>query len=215
MNFEITFLVDNLSDDAIDDLYGKLDCLAGTHHNGQDFVTVTCEGPDAVYAAKSMATQLAAAFGLVVNRVEADLVDRQEIARRLDVTRQAVAQWIRGVRGDFTFPTSFTDAAGGLWLWGDVVSWLQETGRPVRPHELKQPTRDEIDLINGFLVSGCQTLTWSPASAFHFGPMFTATLPTRFTATHVRFEGVGVTRHLVPARDIMQYVGPERWVDPQ
>lgn len=159
-NYELTFHITPLSDGLVDDLYDAFDCLVGTDHAGQGYITVTAPGEDAVHAAKTMATQLVARFGLTVLRTQHDLVDRQEIADRLGLTRQAVGAWVRGERGT-DFPSAFNEVSGGVWLWHDVRAWAIANGRPIPDPEVDYPSRDDHDTINGYLVNKCV----SPAAA--------------------------------------------------
>jgi predicted DNA-binding transcriptional regulator AlpA len=58
-----------------------------------------------------------------------DLVDAEEIARRMGLARpQAVYTWRRR-NADFPEPVAVTT----VWRWGDVCKWAQATGHPRGP----------------------------------------------------------------------------------
>jgi predicted DNA-binding transcriptional regulator AlpA len=64
--------------------------------------------------------------GLSVRRVdEDDLVSVNDIAERLDRSRQSVNQLIAGDRGDGTFPQPLgrTRGHGRVWSWSEVAEW--------------------------------------------------------------------------------------------
>src|SRR5665647_1454177 len=124
--YEVTFDVVEVPDDLADDLLDRFDCLIGTHHGGQDYVTITATGGDCVAEARAMTTQLQL-LGLVVLRLRADLAPRTDIAERLGVTRQAVGNWVRG-EGECGFPPAYTDVGGGIWLWAKIVRWAEAHG---------------------------------------------------------------------------------------
>jgi len=64
--------------------------------------------------------------GLSVRRVdEDDLVTVNDIAERLNRSRQSVNQLIAGDRGDGTFPQPLgrTRGHGRVWSWSEVAEW--------------------------------------------------------------------------------------------
>lgn len=64
--------------------------------------------------------------GLSVRRVdEDDLVTVNDIAERLERSRQSVNQLIAGDRGDGTFPQPLgrTRGHGRVWSWSEVAEW--------------------------------------------------------------------------------------------
>lgn len=152
-DFEYTFIVEPISEELEDQLLDEFDCLPGTDHSGRSYITITTPGANAVDAAKNM-HMLLLARGIHVQRVEHDLVTRSEIADRLQKTRQAVGNWIRGTRQAATksFPETFNDTAGGVWLWGDVVSWVRQLEIDPAPG-FDFPTREDLDSINACIHS--------------------------------------------------------------
>lgn len=78
--------------------------------------------------------------GLSVRRVdEDDLVTVNDIAERIDRSRQSVNQLIAGDRGDGTFPQPLgrTRGHGRVWSWSEVAEWAgadydAETGAVLR-----------------------------------------------------------------------------------
>ena len=89
-----------------------------------------------------MVAQLVAA-GVRTHRPHPEQVSRQDIADRAGVTRQAVGQWVRGVRQAATpFPIPYNSVAGGIWFWGDALDWLRRQGYS-QATGLRYPTLDE------------------------------------------------------------------------
>ncbi|WP_409482809.1 helix-turn-helix transcriptional regulator [Arsenicicoccus dermatophilus] len=158
-NYEITFLVDGLTDDCIDSLYDDCDCLAGDDFEGREFITMTCPGPDAFSAAKTATTRLQC-IGLTVLTTLPDLVTRSEIADRTKKSRQTVANWVNGKRGP-NFPAAMASSGGGIWLWGEVHRWLTDNDKPVRDRDLSYPTWEEHERINAYLRMGARDVLGS------------------------------------------------------
>ncbi|KAB2584926.1 hypothetical protein BS297_12960, partial [Rhodococcus erythropolis] len=94
--YEFTFIVQMLTvsqEQAIEEsLGGKVE-----DRRGLQLLTLTSEGMRAATTAITVVDQLVAA-GVRPQRTHPDLVSRQDIADRAGVTRQAVGQWVRGVR---------------------------------------------------------------------------------------------------------------------
>jgi hypothetical protein len=127
--FELSLVIGDVNDEIIDTLLESFDSIVSTH-SGLTLVTVSCDGPDAVTAGLRVAQRLRE-LGVGVHRTHPDLVDRGEIARRAEVTTQAVGNWIRGERqSEVPFPAPGYLVGGGAWLWGDVNRWLEQNGKP-------------------------------------------------------------------------------------
>jgi predicted XRE-type DNA-binding protein len=166
-SYELTFHVAEIPANLADDLLDRFDCVIGEDHGGQPYITITADGADCVSAAKAMTTQLQL-LGMIVQRLEEDLANRNEIAERLGVTRQAVSNWVRGQRGsDFPAPTN--DVAGGVWLWGDVARWA-ETHGSYDTNGMNYPFRADYDRVNGWLVDGCMVPAASPTRGWLKAP---------------------------------------------
>lgn len=79
-------------------------------------------------AVRTAIAQINSVEGLKVLRIEPDdLVSAAEIASRLGVSRQNVAQLISGERGHerlpFPLPASHLTTRTRLWRWSEVVAW--------------------------------------------------------------------------------------------
>jgi hypothetical protein len=122
-SYELILQVAPFSEDLEDTLCCKWDAVVA-HHGDDVLVSITAEGTTAQVAAK-MAIARLRSLGIYVRRLSEDLVSRAMIAERAEVTPQAVGNWIRGERQSADFPQPFTHAAGGLWLWSEVNTWLQ------------------------------------------------------------------------------------------
>ena len=151
-NYELTFNVVEVPDKLADELLDQFDCAIGEYHGGQQYITITADGDDCFSAAKAMTTRLQA-LGMIVQRLQEDLVSRNEIADRVGVTRQAVSNWVRGQRGK-GFPAPSNDVAGGVWLWGDIARWAEAHGS-YDANGMNYPWRADYDRVNGWLVDGC------------------------------------------------------------
>lgn len=148
--YELTFDVDDLSDDTIDKIYDRFDAVVGSHAD-VTFLTLTAEGPTAVVAAKRAVEELESELAVVIGRVVEDLVSRVDIATRSESTPQAVGQWIRGDRHrGFPFPQRYSLVAGGVWLWGEVNEWLRRVQKK-HDESMLFPRREDHDEINAWL----------------------------------------------------------------
>lgn len=148
--FEFCFEIEPVSETVEDAIADRFDCLISSH-SSVTTVTITANGESCVRAAREAIDDLSA-LGVTTLRLMDDLVDRGEIARRAGVTRQAVGLWVRGERHTGTpFPAPYVLAAGGLWLWGEVLEALRRRGVTV-DDPMVYPTRADSSLINGSLT---------------------------------------------------------------
>ncbi|MGW6424208.1 helix-turn-helix transcriptional regulator [Nocardia sp. NPDC055053] len=150
-DFEFMFVVEGIVD-AFDPKIGlveaRLDCIV-ERHSGLTLMTVTAAAASA-FAAGVHAVQVLESVGITVLRTYADLVTRQDIADRAEVTRQAVGNWVRGERcGTQPFPLPTNLAAGGLWLWRDVNEWLASRG--LRHDSTNKPTLGTLGQLDTWL----------------------------------------------------------------
>lgn len=187
--FELIFVTPDLAgpgDDRVAMVEEHLDVVVESH-SGLTLATVTAEGADAVTAALSAAAVLSAC-GLSPVRSYPDMVTRQDIADRADVSRQAVGNWVRGERMQSDpFPTPVNLVGGGVWLWGDVVAWLRRHGHDIE--DLKFPSIAEHARIDTALL---QTPTRSATFAGHValsGERATALYAPSVSAPHQHWAG--------------------------
>ncbi|MBK5948776.1 hypothetical protein CH339_14110 [Rhodobium orientis] len=90
------------------------------------------------------------AAGATVERFEPDfLVSKAEIAKRANLTRAAISQYVSGERGrDFPKPVARITSASPLWDWVDVSAWLHRTGQV----PLEEVINARISrVVNGYL----------------------------------------------------------------
>lgn len=68
--------------------------------------------------------------GAVIERFEPDfLVSRTEIAKRADLTKAAITNYVGGHRGGgFPAPCARITSSSPLWDWVDVATWLHKNG---------------------------------------------------------------------------------------
>ncbi len=148
--YELTFDVSGLTEEADDTLSRDFDVLSGVDHDGRESVTLAVSAESAIEAARRAARRMNE-LRLVVHRLREDLVTRKDIAQRAGVTPQAVGAWIRRERrpGDLPFPDPFNPVSGGVYLWGEVNEWLRQSGHQSDDWEF--PTREDYVLINADL----------------------------------------------------------------
>ncbi|BAH55617.1 hypothetical protein MLGJGCBP_02013 [Rhodococcus sp. T7] len=150
--FELIFVTPEVSgpgDTRIAAVEELLDIVVESH-SGLTLATVTAEGDDAVTAALDAAAVLSSR-GLPVVRSYPDLVTRQDIADRAEVSRQAVGNWVRGDRMQSDpFPAPVNLVGGGAWLWGDVVAWLRRQDYKI--DDIEFPSMDDHVRIDAALV---------------------------------------------------------------
>jgi hypothetical protein len=144
--WELTFEVQNLTEDLVDELMEEMDATPAWMH-GVQTVAVSASGDSATAAAAAAATALMRR-GLHVRRLYEDLVTRADIAARCDVSKQNVGQWIRGERGS-DFPAPYHAVGSGVWLWGEVNDWLASTRRST--DGASYPDRATHARVNGWL----------------------------------------------------------------
>ncbi|GAA0915922.1 hypothetical protein [Streptomyces thermoalcalitolerans] len=121
---------------------------------GRFLITMYMDGHDnGVSAAKHAAMELQRRLDVVVCRMDRDLVDASEIARRTGRSRESIRQIIHGERrkGE-AFPTPLGAPNGKrIWEWGVVNEWLRRNipgiGDP--EHYL---SRDEMAIVDAWLV---------------------------------------------------------------
>lgn len=152
-DFEIAFLIPELTDafdPRVTQVEEAMDIVVSSH-SGVSVATVIATGSDAVAAGRAASATLSAC-GLPPKRTYPDLVSRQDIADRLDVSRQAVGNWVRGERHqEYPFPAPANLVAGGVWLWGDIAEWLRRTGSD--PDDVGYPTLQDHARLDEFLAA--------------------------------------------------------------
>lgn len=78
---------------------------------------------------------------------------RQDLADRLNVSRQAVSNWVRGTRhapNNLPFPEIAHTVDGGIWLWADINR--RANGRPGTDSELIHLGFNDCAEINSWLM---------------------------------------------------------------
>ncbi|MDN5855842.1 MAG: hypothetical protein L0K86_23980, partial [Actinomycetia bacterium] len=110
-------------DELASDFYGRFDG-ALSKHMGQLHVSVIADVGDPVRDAMTVVVALHD-MGIDVVRVDPDLVDASEIARRLNRSRQNVQQWATGARKS-GFPDPISVVGGKrVWPWAMVLEWAR------------------------------------------------------------------------------------------
>ncbi|WP_418003343.1 XRE family transcriptional regulator [Mycobacterium sp. PDNC021] len=160
--FEIAFATEPIGDPAdarLGQVLALLPDATIASHRDFNIVTTAMHAPDAIEAG-IRAAQLIEAAGIRVLRTYQDLVARQDIADRSDMTRQGVGLWVRGERFSETpFPAPVSLVSGGVWLWGDVVEWARTLGLDWAAEEAHFPTLDDHNRLDVMISEGIQQVT--------------------------------------------------------
>jgi hypothetical protein len=152
--YELTFIVDPMTDQLEVAVLDHFDCILGDTHTGDAFITLTAVGDDGFHAAKNAHMELLG-LGVRIDRLEYDLADRAELADRLGATPQAIGNYIRGTRHAASpFPRAFNEVRGGVWLWADVVEWARRVLKVDPGEGLEFPNRVEITKFNSCFERG-------------------------------------------------------------
>lgn len=128
-------------------------------------LAVEATSPDAALRAGVHIVELAVP-GASVCSVDLDLVAATDIAQRVDVSRQAVNQWVAGSRAVPAFPAALGHVAGGtrVWAWSAVVPWLHNRGKAL---DECTPTYASIVEANALLAHPRQPGRLATAGEWH------------------------------------------------
>jgi hypothetical protein len=200
---KIELVVDGIDlDDESTDIT-LAECFPGMLWGSKDgIVTVTqiIESTDSVFEASNLARRIIDVLDARAIRWNDDFVGYAEIARRSDVTSEAVRLWATGKRGPKTFPhprgyVGMSSHRSPIWRWSDVSIWLDAEMH--LGDGVGYPTDEQIAMINHNLV-------WMNSG---FGNIK--------TYSHAAAPSLRITAHLSDAKLPVVNVGPERvrsWV---
>ncbi|MCM2392520.1 hypothetical protein [Streptomyces albipurpureus] len=121
---------------------------------GRLLLTVYMEGhPNGAMAAKCAAFEIEKHLNVMVTRIDRDLVDAAEIARRIDRSRESVRQLVQGERRKGQpFPTPIGSPNGKkIWEWAAVNEWLRHNVPEVADLEFGL-SRDEMVIVDNWLL---------------------------------------------------------------
>ncbi|MFI8365027.1 hypothetical protein ACIGD1_33365 [Streptomyces sp. NPDC085612] len=121
---------------------------------GRLLLTVYADGHrNGVVAARCVAVEIYDKLNVIVRRMDRDLVDASEIARRIDRTRESVRQIISGERRKGQdFPTPLGAPNGKrIWEWAVVDEWLKSNVPEVADSEVYL-CRDEMTAVDNWLL---------------------------------------------------------------
>jgi hypothetical protein len=87
--------------------------------------------------------------GVTVERFEPDfLVSATEIAERSALTRAAVSNYVRGLRGNgFPAPVARITSESPLWDWVEVAGWLHQKGQVAHEVVVAAGIARDVNLI--------------------------------------------------------------------
>lgn len=113
-------------------------------------IDVSIQSPSPVEAIRQLRHDLKT-INVSILRVDPDLVNTSEIARRLDVSRETVRLWSLG-RRRAGFPSPYSDVGDSqIWRWAHVWEWAVGQHLPIDGDERPLPA-DCVDMINGDLA---------------------------------------------------------------
>lgn len=126
---EFTFIASGVDPEAADleDRFFEAGCDDATLGFMKGLLAVNfCREADTYVHAVVSAYHNVLATGATIERFEPDfLVSASEIAERSHLTRQAVSNYTKGIRGEeFPAPVARIMSDSPLWDWVDVSSWL-------------------------------------------------------------------------------------------
>lgn len=159
-DFEWSFVlpdVEDLADPRLDRLAEVADAVCETHSH-LTVATLLTAGTTAMEAGTTAAGVLMAC-DLKPTRSHPDLVTIPEIAERAGVTRQAVANWVKGLRHGESFPPPANFVNGGVWLWHDVDRWLKEYATDVSDG-VSYPTLEDHAGLDTSLATNAADIIW-------------------------------------------------------
>lgn len=122
--YELHLKISKPKEEDLSAAEGHLELLYSSHGESH-FLTIWQDASIALEAAQSSAAALRTS-GIHLERAIEDLVTRQDIADRLNISRQAVSNWVRGTRhgpNNLPFPEIAHPVGGGIWLWADINRW--------------------------------------------------------------------------------------------
>lgn len=172
--YSFTFEIVSFDLEQLEALEDQFDVVAADGH-GLTELSVVVEG-DTLEVAYELARQEIGKVGICIKRYMPELVGRREIADRAGVTQQAVGNYIRGDRGS-DFPGPYFPVAQGVWLWGEVLPWLQaQSGSIV--DECTYPDRAQTESLghrhwSDSTVDGASRIPNDRAEPSNWGQMVT------------------------------------------
>lgn len=132
-NYSFTFLVSGVDPtaDGFEDRFFEAGCDDATIAlmNGVVAVCFDRDGDSYTHAVISAYRDVLLS-GANVERFEPDfLVSKSEIAKRANLTRAAISQYVSGNRGvEFPKPFARITSSSPLWDWVEVSGWLHKAG---------------------------------------------------------------------------------------
>ncbi len=153
---------------------GEILLMSGVDGTVEIDLEIQAASPEAAVRAAVHLVETTVA-GATVSRVSLDLVAAADIAERVGVSRQAVANWAAGRRSGKAFPAPLGTLAGGtrVWSWSAVLPWLRELGHA--PDDEQTLPYDAIIAMNALLLRprrpGGLDVADSLVSAVPFSPL--------------------------------------------
>ena len=154
MSLEVTFRLQNtLTEELENQLIETYDAFVGGHGD-VTLLTVGIPASDSPRQAVLNTANQLFRLGILLERIEKDLVSAATIAKRCSVSRAAVGNWIRGDRlADTNFPQAYA-LSPQAWRWADVNTWLRATGKD--HDDVTYLTLDDEAYVDYQLLTTCR-----------------------------------------------------------
>lgn len=134
----------------LDALYEVRPELQFSERDGFTVATVLTDDINLLRAVERVVADVRDAVpGARVLRVDEELVATPDIARRCDVTRQAVRLWTQ--RDNFPAPRGVVGNGIRVWDWASVNRWLQTTHHGVLGDDARLLRPSEVAQVNAML----------------------------------------------------------------
>lgn len=136
----------------LDTLYTDDFTILASEVDGVTSIDVEIDAETGEDALQTLVDRARSVAGVVIVRVDLDLVNIPEVALRLNVSRESVRLWVEGERGNGDFPRHRSTVGNQkVWAWADVYAWAQIHGR-IDSGEPAPLDASCVDWFNGRLV---------------------------------------------------------------
>jgi hypothetical protein len=155
ITYALRFEVDPPTDrEALESaFYDHFDGLL-TESFGRWLITVYLDGHrNGISAAKCAVMELKDKIGVTPRRMDRDLVDASEIARRIGRSRESIRQLVAGERRKgVPFPAPVGAPNGKrIWEWGTVNEWLR-SNLPGEGDDERYLSQDECAIVDAWIL---------------------------------------------------------------
>lgn len=140
----------------LDTLYTDDFTILASEVDGVTSIDVEIDAETGEDALQAFVDHVRSVAGVLIVRVDLDLVNIPEVALRLNVSRESVRLWVQGERGSGDFPRHRSTVGNQkVWAWADVYAWAHVHGR-IDSGEPTPLDASCVDWFNGRLVPQSQ-----------------------------------------------------------